>query len=58
MTSSFGRGTDFSSLNESDGYEGMHVIQAFLSMNNSEETQIQGRTARQGAKGSYKLMVR
>ena len=58
MTSSFGRGTDFSSLNEGDDYEGMHVIQAFLSVDHSEEVQIQGRTARQGAKGSYKLMIR
>ena len=35
----------------------MHVIQAFLSEDESEEVQIQGRTARQGKKGTYSLIL-
>mmetsp|Transcript_36362 Transcript_36362/g.88075 ORF Transcript_36362/g.88075 Transcript_36362/m.88075 type:complete len:2533 (-) Transcript_36362:94-7692(-) len=54
----FGRGTDFFCKDdnvESNG--GVHVIQAFLSEQRSEEVQIQGRTARQGKQGSYKLIL-
>ncbi|ETO01749.1 hypothetical protein RFI_35690, partial [Reticulomyxa filosa] len=36
---------------------GPHVIQAFLSEELSEETQIKGRTARQGGCGSYSLVL-
>lgn len=45
----FGRGTDFFCKCEKtqDG-GGVHIIQAFLSTETSEEVQIQGRTARQG----------
>jgi preprotein translocase subunit SecA len=54
MTSSFGRGTDFmlydDEINEAGG---LHVIQCFLSLWESEEVQIKGRTARQSNKGSY-----
>ncbi|CAJ1966717.1 unnamed protein product [Cylindrotheca closterium] len=54
----FGRGTDFfckDSKVENSG--GVHVIQTFLSEQRSEEVQIQGRTARQGKQGSYKLIL-
>ena len=59
MTNSFGRGTDFVIFD--DGVKklgGLHIVQTFLSVDTSEEIQIQGRTARQGEKGSYKLMIR
>ena len=36
---------------------GVHVIQAFFSDDPSEEIQIQGRTARQGKRGSYQLIL-
>ena len=59
MTNSFGRGTDFAIFDDSvKKLGGLHVIQTFLSVDASEEVQIQGRTARQGEKGSYKLMIR
>jgi len=54
----FGRGTDFVSRDDivlANG--GIHVIQTFLSAEVSEETQIQGRTARQGAPGSYSMVL-
>eukprot|EP00980_Cylindrotheca_fusiformis_P025927 scaffold14918_cov77-Cylindrotheca_fusiformis.AAC.1 len=54
----FGRGTDFFCKDgkvEENG--GVHVIQTFLSEERSEEVQIQGRTARQGKQGSYKLVL-
>ena len=35
----------------------MHVVQTFLSVELSEEVQIQGRTARQGKPGSYSLIL-
>jgi hypothetical protein len=55
---SFTRGTDFKvfekSLNESGG---LHVIQTYISPNYAEHIQIKGRTARQGNKGSYEMLV-
>ncbi|KAL3941494.1 MAG: hypothetical protein SGBAC_004163 [Bacillariaceae sp.] len=54
----FGRGTDFfckDDIVSTNG--GVHVIQAFFSEQQSEEVQIQGRTARQGKKGSYQLIL-
>lgn len=36
---------------------GVHVIQAFVSHDISEEIQIQGRTARQGKSGTYSLIL-
>lgn len=58
LTRSFGRGTDFfcydSSLNDAGG---VHVIQTFVSEDLSEETQIKGRTARQGKKGSFSMVL-
>jgi preprotein translocase subunit SecA len=57
MTNSFGRGTDFKIYDDSVLLKGgLHVIQTFLSTETSEEVQIEGRTARQGNKGSYKLL--
>ena len=48
MTDSFGRGTDFIVLNKDINQRGgVHVIQTFLSLDESEEVQIKGRTARQ-----------
>jgi len=57
-TAVFGRGTDFFCKDDSvirNG--GVHVIQTFLSEELSEEIQIQGRTARQGKKGSYEMIL-
>jgi uncharacterized protein YegL/GTP-binding protein EngB required for normal cell division len=54
----FGRGTDFFCKDtrvQKNG--GVHIIQAFLSKDLSEEIQIQGRTARQGKKGSYQMIL-
>ena len=54
LTKVFGRGTDFACRDHnviSNG--GVHVIQAFLSKEHSEEIQIMGRTARQGKDGSF-----
>ena len=57
-TAVFGRGTDFFSKDDAlDNNGGVHVIQAFLSSDMSEEIQIQGRTARQGKRGSYTLIL-
>lgn len=54
----FGRGTDFFCKDTKVEKSGeVHVIQTFLSEQRSEEVQIQGRTARQGKKGSYKLIL-
>ena len=35
----------------------MHIIQAFFSDDESEEVQIQGRTARQGKSGTYSIIL-
>jgi preprotein translocase subunit SecA len=58
MSSSFGRGTDFAILNDKIKENGgLHVIHAFLSLDESEEVQIKGRTARQNCKGSYDCII-
>ena len=57
-TAVFGRGTDFfckDDIVQRNG--GVHIIQTFLSEELSEEIQIQGRTARQGKKGSYEMVL-
>merc|ERR1712129_9074 len=36
---------------------GMHVLQTFVSVDISEEEQIKGRTARQGKRGSYGMIL-
>mmetsp|Transcript_25094 Transcript_25094/g.54270 ORF Transcript_25094/g.54270 Transcript_25094/m.54270 type:complete len:3102 (+) Transcript_25094:270-9575(+) len=58
LTKEFGRGTDFIIFDSrvSDN-GGVHVIQTFLSEEKSEETQIKGRSARQGCKGSYSMIL-
>ncbi|KAL7553099.1 hypothetical protein ACHAWF_018746 [Thalassiosira exigua] len=58
MIRDYGRGTDFLVFDSSmlDG-GGVHVIQAFFSSEIAEETQIKGRTARQGARGSYSMVL-
>lgn len=55
MIREYGRGTDFKCFDSRmiDG-GGVHVIQAFFSTEIAEEVQIKGRTARQGARGSYR----
>jgi SecA DEAD-like domain len=54
----FGRGLDFVGRDfEVDQAGGVHVIQTFLSENISEEIQIKGRTARQGRKGSFNIVL-
>ena len=58
LTSVFGRGTDFVCRDHSViANGGVHVIQAFLSKEFSEEVQIMGRTARQGKDGSYSMIL-
>eukprot|EP00808_Paulinella_micropora_P023139 g42241.t1 len=53
-----GRGIDFKcNSREVEQAGGVHVIQAFFSMDLSEERQIKGRTARQTASGSYQLIM-
>ena len=54
----FGRGTDFFCKDDKvqEG-GGVHIIQTFLSMEKSEEVQIQGRTSRQGKKGSFQMVL-
>ena len=54
----FGRGTDFFCKDERvQKNGGVHIIQTFLSAESSEEVQIQGRTLRQGKKGSYQMVL-
>jgi len=58
MTKAFGRGTDFICYDKKlIDAGGVHVIQTFLSKQVAEEVQIKGRTARQGDRGSYSLML-
>ena len=48
MSSAYGRGTDFVIRNDNiKKIGGLHVIHVFLSLEESEEVQIKGRTARQ-----------
>jgi hypothetical protein len=58
MIREYGRGTDFKCF-DSELLEagGVHVVQAFFSLDRSEEVQIKGRTARQGAKGSFSMVL-
>jgi hypothetical protein len=58
LTRTFGRGTDFICRNQqllANG--GIHVLQTFFSEELSEEYQIMGRGARQGDKGSYRMIL-
>ncbi|KAL7554369.1 hypothetical protein ACHAWF_017810 [Thalassiosira exigua] len=57
-TAVFGRGTDFFCKDDVVQKQGgVHIIQTFLSEELSEEIQIQGRTARQGKRGSYQMVL-
>lgn len=54
----FGRGIDFITFDgEISAAGGVLIIQTFLSLEKSEEVQIQGRTARQKTNGQYKLIL-
>ena len=54
----YGRGTDFKIFDDRmEACGGMHVLQTFFSRDLSEEVQIMGRSARQGNKGSYSLVL-
>ena len=54
----FGRGLDFACRDDRVNTDrGVHVIQAFLSEDVSEEIQIKGRTARQGKAGTFCLIL-
>lgn len=58
LSREFGRGTDFICYDDrliASG--GVHVIQTFVSEELAEETQIKGRTARQGNKGSFSMVL-
>ena len=57
-TAVFGRGTDFFCKDDRvQNAGGVHVIQTFFSEQESEQIQIQGRTARQGKKGTYQIIL-
>lgn len=59
MTRSFGRGTDFKVRDERVNKNGgVHIIQAFLSLEESEEVQIKGRTYRQNSDGSCEILIK
>lgn len=59
MTRSFGRGTDFKVHGEIVNKNGgVHIIQAFLSLEESEEIQIKGRTFRQNSDGSCEILIK
>mmetsp|Transcript_1307 Transcript_1307/g.2561 ORF Transcript_1307/g.2561 Transcript_1307/m.2561 type:complete len:1973 (-) Transcript_1307:280-6198(-) len=58
LTQELGRGTDFKCLDdELNNAGGVHVLQTFVCEDLSAETQIQGRTARQGHDGSYSMIL-
>ena len=58
FTKTFGRGTDFICYDQTVATNGgAHLIQTFLSEEESEEVQIKGRTARQGDRGSYSIIL-
>ena len=57
-TAPFGRGSDFVSYDDKlQENGGVHILQTFPSADSSEEVQFQGRTARQGNKGTYGLIL-
>ena len=59
MIREYGRGTDFKNYDRAMlEAGGAHVVQAFFSTDLSEEIQIKGRCARQGAEGSYRYVKR
>lgn len=57
-TKPFGRGTDFQCMDDTvQQHGGIHIIQTFVAETLSEEIQIKGRTARQGEKGSWSMVL-
>jgi preprotein translocase subunit SecA len=58
LTAHFSRGTDFiledKRLIDAGGF---HVIQTYVSKDESDYVQVCGRTARQGKKGSYQMVI-
>ena len=59
LTRTFGRGTDFICRQpQLITHGGIHVLQTFFSEELSEEYQIKGRGARQGDRGSYRMILR
>jgi preprotein translocase subunit SecA len=58
LTEKFSRGTDFiledKILIDAGGF---HVIQTYVSKDESDYVQVCGRTARQGKKGSYQMVI-
>lgn len=58
LTRTFGRGTDFICRDQQLSLNGgVHVLQTFFSEELSEEYQIMGRGARQGDRGSYRMII-
>jgi len=58
LVRAFGRGIDFTCYDdELNKAGGIHVIQTFVSEEKTEEIQIKGRTARQGDKGSFSMIL-
>ena len=58
-SSTFGRGTDFKCFDDQvQQAGGIHIIQTHVAETLSEEIQIKGRTARQGEKGSWSMVLR
>jgi len=58
-SSSFGRGTDFQCMDQAvQDAGGIHIIQTHVAETESEEIQMKGRTARQGEKGSWSMVLR
>lgn len=59
MTSYFSRGTDFriedKALIEAGGF---HVIQTYISKDESDYVQVYGRTARQGKSGTFQIIIK
>ena len=57
-TRAFGRGVDFQVRDPTvAGKGGVHVVQTFMAETMAEETQIKGRTARQGETGSHSFVL-
>lgn len=58
LTRAFGRGIDFA-VHEKEVKElgGLHVIQTFISEEESEAVQIEGRSGRQGTRGSSEILI-
>ena len=58
-SSTFGRGTDFQCMDDTvQQAGGIHIVQTHVASTLSEEIQMKGRTARQGEKGSWSMVLR